>query len=204
MNLKTNPMKHFVITIATVLFTSIASSQDKNIETESVTIDNFISFIVNKIGPVSEEAEQSSVHMTFLLQTSVAGLSTEDKVILKQAFKLISDRLGENDHISIITYSGFNGMALGRTSPKELKSITYVLEHLKSSVKEFQDNGIEYAYQYAEENYIETATNTIVMVRNPNAGKIKEIPVAGVQKKSNMALITAIALLPEIISVIKD
>lgn len=182
------------------------SAQDINIETESVTIDNLISFIVKEIESKDSDSENTPIHISFLIQTSLAGNSSEDKVILKQAFKLISDRLSDEDFISILTYSGFSGTALPRTSPKDSKAIVYTLEHLKSSVKEFHKSGIEHAYNYAEEYYLEDATNTIVMIRNPRATRSTEASVATQDstKKSSVALITAIALLPELISVIKD
>lgn len=200
-------MKHLAITLLIVLFTNVVVSQDIKIETESVTIDNLISFIVDNIGSKEEDSEVDTSNLTFLIQTSKSGISTEDKVILKQAFKLLSNRLTNEDDISILTYSGFNGTALSKTSPKDQKSIAYTLEHIKSSVKEFQKNGIEHAYTFAERHYEEDANNTIIMVRNPKAIHRTEVSVTShdtLKKKNNVALITAIALLPELISVIKD
>lgn len=200
-------MKHLTITFALLLFTNIAVGQDINIETKSVSIDNLISFIVDTIDRKTEDSESLTNNITFLLQTPVNDLITEDKVILNQAFKLVSKRLTKDDNISIVTYSGFNGIALKQTSPKNLKSILYTLENLKPSVKEFHEDGIELAYAYAKESFMEDSINTVIMIRNPKASN--EELVTGQneiapKKKNNVVLITAMALLPEIISVIKD
>ena len=200
-------MKYLTITFVVLLFTSIVTSQDKNIEKKSVSIDQLISFIVDHIESKTEDSELPITNITFLLEAPPNDLVIEDKVILNQAFKLVSKRLSEDDYISIVTYTGFNGVALNQTSPKELKVILYTIENLKSSVKEFYDDGIELAYEYANEIFMEDAINTVIMIRNPkasNADLTLTEKAKPIKKKNNVVLITAMALLPEIISVIKD
>lgn len=200
-------MKYSVITFVVLLFTSIVASQDKNIQTKSVSIDHVISFVVDHIENKTGGSEFPTQNITFLIETPRNDLVTEDKVILNQAFKLVSKRLTENDFISILTYTGFNGIALDQTSPKDVKSVLYTIEHLKSSVKEFHDDGIALAYAYANENFIEDAINTVIMIRNSKATQDEQMSVQNTKApktKSNVVLITAMALLPEIISVIKN
>ena len=200
-------MKQLTITFLALVFTSIATGQEKNIETKSVLIDNFISFIVDHIKTKTEASELPADNIIFLLETPANELVVEDKVVLNQAFKLISKRLTETDNISIITHKGFNGVALHQTSPKDIKAILYTIENLKSSVKEFHENGIELAYEFANENFVEDAINTVIMIRNPKALSGEEVTVQNTKShktKNNVVLMTAMALLPEIISVIKD
>lgn len=207
MNLKTKQMKHLTITFAVVLFSSIVTSQELNIDTKSVSIDNLITFIVDTIDRKTEDSDMPSENITFLIQTPVNDLRTEHKVILNQAFKLVSKRLSEDDSISIITYSGFSGIALNQSSPKDLKAILYAIENLKPSVKEFHDDGIELAYEFTKENFMEDSVNSVIMIRNPKGSRDEEEIVQHVKatkKRTNVVLITAMALLPEIISVIKD
>lgn len=207
MNLKTKQMKHLTLTFVVMLFTSIVTSQDKNIETKSVSIDNIISFIVDTIERKQEDSDLPIQNITFLLQTPVDDLVVEDKIILNQAFKLVSKRLTEDDYISLITYTGFNGVALNQASAKDLKAILYTLENLKSSVKEFHEDGIALAYEHANETFLEDAINSVIMIRNPKASQDEQRSVQNTKapkQKNNAVLITAIALLPEIISVIKD
>lgn len=116
--------KYITLAFFLILSTSI-NSQELNIETKSVSIDNLITFIIETIQPKLEETVSPSYNMTFLLQTPANGLIIEDKVILKQAFKLISKRLDEDDKIAIIAYSGVNGIALKQSDPKDLKNIIY-------------------------------------------------------------------------------
>ena len=199
---------HFFILL--MFFVASGMSQEINIETQSVSVENLIPFIVETYPTSNEDEESQNKKITFLLQTSSGELSTEDAVIYKYAFRLLSERLSENDLISIVAYSGLNGIALDALSPKEIKKILYTIDNLSTSIKEFYPDGIDLAYAYAKENFIEEAQNSVVMIRNPNIQS--DVPLVGnatevtnkPEQKNNTILLTAIALLPQIISVIKD
>lgn len=205
-------MKNRITLVVVLLLTHLATAQEMNIETQSVLIDNLIPFIVETIESKDEDSDEDPEHYIFLVQTPISDLIAEDKVILKQAFKLISKRLSEIDDISIITYSGFNGIALEKTSSKDLKVVIHAIENLKSNVKELHKDGIGLAYTYAKETMDEDTVSTVVMIRNPKtmisrssvAGLANSQAVPETSKKSNTVLLTAITLLPQIISVIKD
>lgn len=202
-------MKSFItlILIAFVITTGIA--QEKNIVTKSVEMDNLISFVVQNYTSAKENKGLETQNITFLIQVPEAELSIESQVVLKQAFKFLSNRLSQDDLISIVTYSGFNGIALKQTAPNDLKKILYTINNLKSSVKEFQVDGITLAYKYANDNFEDESINTVVMVRNSSASTISNTYVTPAtvktpKKKNGAVLITALSLLPELISVIKN
>ena len=196
------------ILLAFVTLSSIA--QEKNIITKSVSLDNLITYIVENYAMQAEDTEAYFQNINFLIQVPETNLSIEDKVILKQAFKLLSKRLTENDVISIITYSGINGIALEHTKPRDLKKILHTINSFKSSIKELYPDGIELAYNYAEENFDEEAVNTVVMIRNSNISdqnyNTTTLLTAQPQQKprNNAVLLTAITLLPELIAIIKN
>ncbi len=192
-----------LITIIFVAFTIAPSiGQEFDIETKSVELDNLISFIVNNYNDDSE-----SKNITFLIQVNSEEMDGENLIMLKQGFKLISQRLDEHSNISIVAYSKFNGVALKMTSPKEIKLILHTLSDLKGSISEFYKDGISLAYKKAEENYNEELENIVVMIR---VNKKSENEIVDIEKrdnkkkKSNAFLITALALLPELIELIKN
>lgn len=197
-----------LFTFTLVLVISIACyGQERNIETESVKLDNLITFIIENYSIELDSTETRNI--TFLIETYADTFNIEDNVILKQAFKLLSKRLNEADVISIVMHSNFNGIALSQANANDLKKLLYVIEHPKTSVKTFEEDGVELAYNFTKENFIEDAENSVVMIRLPN--RTQEVSEAKAQdsdkkvkKNSNVLVLTAIALLPEIISVIKD
>ena len=184
-------------------------AQEKNIETKSVSIENLITFIVENYAISNRDTFQNK-NITFLLQSPSANSFSQDVVILKQAFKLLSSRLSEDDKLSIVTYSGINGVALKQTSPKNLKKILYAIDNLGDNIKELHEDGIILAYDYTKEHFLDDAINTIVMVRNPNSSsqekltKQKNIEKQQKKAQTGAVLITALSLLPELITVIKN
>lgn len=192
-----------LITIIFVAFTIAPSiGQEFDIETKSVELDNLISFIVNNYNDDSE-----SKNITFLIQVNSEEMDGENLIMLKQGFKLISQRLDEHSNISIVAYSKFNGVALKMTSPKEIKLILHTLSDLKGSISEFYKDGISLAYKKAEENYNEELENIVVMIRVNKKAENEIVDIENrdkKKKKSNAFLITALALLPELIELIKN
>ncbi|GAB1858001.1 hypothetical protein MHTCC0001_28380 [Flavobacteriaceae bacterium MHTCC 0001] len=178
-------------------------SQEKNIETHSVNIDNFIAYIVENYNMSNENI----CNLTFLIQIPKSGHAIEDKVILKQGFSLLSKRILENNTISILGYSGLNGIAMEQCPASDIKKILYTIENFKSSFKTLHEDGITLAYTHANNHFNDEGFNRVVMVRIPsgnNASEVAEASKQVKQKKNNTLVLTAIALLPEIISVIKD
>ncbi len=182
---------------------NLSFAQEKNIETHSIDIENFISYLVEHY----ERDGDDIYNLFFLIQASQNGFSVEDKVVLQQAFSLMSKRLSEENSISILGYSGLNGVALEKSSIIKTKKIMYTIDNFKSSIKEFQEEGIAFAYEYADKNFDYESINRVVMIRVPNSVSADHMVKSNQQtkkKKNNAVVLKAIALLPEIISVLKD
>lgn len=196
----------FFLFLALGIMSGKALAQD--IETESVDIDNLIDFIAQNY-PHQAEDDLDFYNFTFALQVPDSDLNIENKFILKQAFKLLSDRLTDDSTISIITYYGNNGMALDRVSVKNLDQIFNVIENLKDAVIEPKDDGITVAYQHSKNIFDEDANNVVFIIRNEDATLLNEISLSEKEmkklkrKKRNKAILkTAVTLLPEIIAII--
>jgi hypothetical protein len=204
-------------TLITILFAitifTTSNAQNQVIETQSVALDDFITFIAENYPMPAENNNNLSRNITFLIQTKRKNLSNETAIILKQAFKFLSKRLNEDDQISIVAYSGINGLVLDKTSPDDIKKIFFVLNDFKSNVNKIKSDGIAFAYEYANNSYEEDMLNSVVMIRNPHptnsviASSITPEEVndtVAPQKNNSILLLTAITLLPELISIIKD
>ena len=201
-------MKTLIKCLIILLSITAIRAQDNtfDIKTRSVEINDIISFIINTYG-VSEIDPHA---LTFLIQVHDDNLPGEQLVMLKQAFKLLSERLNEDSVLSLGTYSGFNGIALGPTNVKEIELILHTLIDLKGNIAEFYEDGLALAYQHAEETFDENARNELIIIR---AGKKAKNAVVDIQKeemkakrkkKRDAIMVTALALLPEIIDLIKN
>ncbi|WP_452220699.1 hypothetical protein [Lacinutrix salivirga] len=207
-----------ILPLLLLLITFNSNAQSKSVETDSIILDDFISFIAENFSvhtneTTPNEEEVKSKHITFLLETSNRSFSSEDKIILQQAFKFLSKRLNETDRFSIVLYSKVNGLILEESTPKNIKKTLNALNNDSSKFIKNYNDGITSAYQLAESYANETTESSVIMVRNPNASKtveataqkdIKSDLTTETKPKNNMVLLTAIAVLPELISIIKD
>lgn len=200
-----------LIQIVALLFVAVQlHSQERRVETESVTLENLFTFIVDHF----EEGGKPQ-NVTFLLKTHASPFSDEDKFVLKQTFKLLSKRLTEKDFVSIATYNHYSGIALQKSEATNLKKMLHVVEYPKENIEAFAKDGIEFAYKYANVNFQEGYGNKVIMVRLPERKNIATATttsqnlVANATPKKNKGtgaavVLSALALLPEIIQVIKD
>lgn len=130
-------------------------------------------------------------------------------ILLKQGFKLISERLDEDSKVTIVAYSKFNG-ALNSTPANEVKLILHTLSDLKGSISEFYNDGISLAYKTAEDNFDEELENSVVMIRIDQKAQNEIVNIEKEEKKiknikkTNALLVAALTLLPEVINLIKN
>lgn len=202
-------MKTLHTLILGILVMGAGIAQENDIETKSVEINDLISFVVSQYEAEDIDARQ----ITFLIQTRSDQIEGENLVMLRQAFKLISERLSEDSKIALVTYSKFSGVALPPTNAKEEKLILNTLSDLKGNIAEFYQDGIALAYQQAEANFDDSMENTVVMIRMNNKAdndvvniekEEKDEKKAKKKEKGKLLLATALALLPELLDVIKN
>jgi len=161
-----------VINIVILLLLVLPVQAQEDIKTHSVTLQDFINFVAKNYDYQDPEDETiQPENITFLIQVANKDIATEDLVILKQGFKLLSERLNELNSISILTYFGYNGAALELSPATDLPIVSSTLADMRSKISDFKDDGIDYAYTYAKKNYDENANNSIVIIRNPNLEK---------------------------------
>lgn len=205
LNLKSTTMKT-IITSLFLLFAIVqVRSQEKNIFTKTVQLEEFIPFVVNNF-PKEIDAEKYR-NITFLIPITNLDATDEASVILKQAFRLLSNRLNDDDMITLVAYSAINGEVLKSISAKELKKILYALDNINTSISELFEDGIQLGYDIADANFDEDAVNTVVMIRSSakvNSNSFARENVKTKKKRNNVVLLTLLGLAPEIISLLKD
>lgn len=223
-----------LVTLSLFLFCFFLQGQENILKTESLVIDDFISFIVNNFPASSQDHLVSGTHkpqnLTFLIESGIGNFSIEDEIMLQQGFKILSSRLHNTDKLSIAVYSGQNGLLLNQESPIQLKKILHVLSHVPSNIIIPFKDGIGDTYALAQKNLNVNSTNTLIFLRS-SAKEVPAIPLANSKsghklqsnnfvdvnaednvtnkrldkpKNGSIVLLTAITLLPELIQIIKD
>ncbi len=108
-------------------------------------------------------SERSPVNLVFLLDVS-GSMNTPDKLGLVQfAMKQLVDRLAPDDTLSIVTYAGYDAIALQPTAVEDKSVILDALDALSAGGGTNGEAGILAAYQLAEQAYRDDGVNRVIL-----------------------------------------
>jgi Ca-activated chloride channel family protein len=102
-------------------------------------------------------------NLTFLIDVSGSMDSYDKLPLLKSAFGLLTETLGPNDTVSIVTYAGRSAIALNSARGSDKKKIMDVLNGLKAGGSTAGAKGIQDAYRLAEKNFIAGGNNRVIL-----------------------------------------
>lgn len=121
-------------------------------------------------------SESTSSNLVFLLDVS-GSMGEPDKLpLLQRAFGELVENLTEKDRISIVTYAGKASVLLQGTKGSEKELIQETLLSLEAGGSTNGSQGIEMAYELAEEYFIEGGSNRIILATDGdlNIGQTSE------------------------------
>ncbi len=102
-------------------------------------------------------------NLVFLIDSS-GSMASEDKLpLLKSAFGTLIDTLGDQDRISIVTYSGAEKVLLSGAKGSEKQKIKNAVNALSAGGSTNGSAGMERAYSLAQDYFIEGGNNRIIM-----------------------------------------
>lgn len=189
-----------------IVLLSFISIKAQNVVTQSVDIKDFVPFVVENI----DSDLNITKNLTLILQTKNSKFSNENFFILKQGIQLLKSRLNTSSKISIVIYDEFDGILLENAIIKSEKQILNLLSNYSKNIRSSDIDGISLGYNIAENQYDDKNYNEVIIIRN-NEEKVvlaKNELISNKEKKFNgtgqAILVSALAILPELISVIKD
>ncbi len=102
-------------------------------------------------------------NLVFLLDVS-GSMSSPDKLpLLKRAFRMLVEELGEDDRVSIVVYAGAAGLVLSPTDGEHGEEILAALDRLRAGGSTAGSAGIRLAYDTVLENYVEGGINRVIL-----------------------------------------
>ncbi len=110
-----------------------------------------------------ESVREKGANLVFLIDVS-GSMDDPDKLpLLQSSFGELVDELGENDRVSIVTYSGEEEVVLEGESGANHREIMRAIRSLNASGSTNGEAGLRMAYDLAQKNFIEGGVNRIVM-----------------------------------------
>lgn len=104
-----------------------------------------------------------SCNLTFLIDTSGSMYSHDKLPLLKEAFSMLADTLGEDDIVSLVTYAGSSSVMLDSVSGTNKDAIKTAIDSLEASGSTAGANGIQTVYALAEKNRIPGGNNRVIL-----------------------------------------
>ncbi len=102
-------------------------------------------------------------NLVFLIDVS-GSMASEDKLpLLKKTFSYLTGMLGEDDTVSIVTYSGKEELVLDGCAGNKGDLIQRKLDSLVASGSTNGEAGLKMAYQTAEKHFIQDGNNRIII-----------------------------------------
>jgi Ca-activated chloride channel family protein len=102
-------------------------------------------------------------NLVFLLDVSGSMEPSNRLPLIKQAMRLLVDKLGENDRVAIVVYAGASGLVLPAITGDHKEQILGALENLQAGGSTNGAQGIELAYQTATEHFIKDGVNRVIL-----------------------------------------
>ena len=102
-------------------------------------------------------------NLVFLIDVSGSMNSPKKLELLKKAFSHLTDKLGADDTVSIVTYSGKEAVVLEGCSGSKQDKILKAVNSLEAKGSTNGEAGLKKAYQLAEKYYIADGNNRIIL-----------------------------------------
>ena len=107
--------------------------------------------------------KRGASNLVFLLDVSGSMTPPERLPLVKQAMRLLVDKLTENDRVAIVVYAGASGLALPSTNGDHKDQILQALENLQPGGSTNGAEGIQLAYKVAADNFIKGGVNRVIL-----------------------------------------
>lgn len=102
-------------------------------------------------------------NMVFLIDVSGSMMGPDRIGLIKKALIMVTDQLRDQDRVSIVTYAGSTRVVLASTPGTEKDKIYNAIQDLSASGSTNGAGGIQLAYQQAQDGFIESGSNRILL-----------------------------------------
>lgn len=114
-------------------------------------------------GRTIEAGQRPASNLVFLLDVSGSMNDPNKLPLVKQAMRMLVEKLTENDRVAIVVYAGASGLVLPSTTANNKETILSAIENLQPGGSTNGASGIELAYDTAVANLLKEGTNRVIL-----------------------------------------
>ncbi len=108
-------------------------------------------------------AQRPASNLVFLVDVSGSMAEPNKLPLVQQSLRLLTERLTENDRVSLVTYAGNTAVVLPSTNGQEKPRILAAIDALNSGGSTNGAGGLELAYQQAAAHFIKDGVNRVIL-----------------------------------------
>lgn len=108
-------------------------------------------------------SKREPLNLVFLIDVSGSMFSEDKLPLVQKSFAMLTESLGEDDRISIVTYAGEDKIVLKGTSGADKEKIIEAINSLEASGSTYGEAGINRAYELAEKYFIKGGNNRVIL-----------------------------------------
>lgn len=108
-------------------------------------------------------SERPPANLVFLLDVSGSMTNPNKLPLVKDALRLLAQRLDGRDRVAIVVYAGASGLALPSTTANNVETITHALDNLEAGGSTNGGAGIALAYKVAREQFLKEGNNRVIL-----------------------------------------
>lgn len=142
-----------------------------------------------------DKTQLKAANLVFLLDVSGSMNAPNKLPLLKKSLTMLTKQLDSDDSVAIVVYAGAAGVVLDATAGNNQSAIIHALDKLSAGGSTNGGQGIELAYQIAQQQFIEGGINRVILATDGdfNVGmqsieKLKQLIAA--KRKTGIALTT--------------
>lgn len=107
--------------------------------------------------------ERAPANVVFLIDVSGSMNAANKLPLVKDAMRMMIERLGEKDRVAMVVYAGAAGCVLEGTPGNQQTTILSALDRLQAGGSTNGGQGIQLAYQMARDQFIPGGNNRVVL-----------------------------------------
>ncbi|HEY2883085.1 MAG TPA: VWA domain-containing protein, partial [Pirellulales bacterium] len=114
-------------------------------------------------GREMEADKRPPTNLVFLIDVSGSMEEPNRLPLVQASLKMLTEQLGENDHVAIVVYAGNSGLVLPSTRGDRHQEIIAAIERLRAGGSTNGGQGIELAYEIASQNFLKGGVNRVIL-----------------------------------------
>ena len=124
--------------------------------------DNYLALV--RVGTRAvDKRDLPPSNLVFLIDVSGSMDSYDKLPLLQKSFSMLTETLGSDDTVSIVTYASGTKVALSGARGSNARKINDAIFNLRAGGSTAGERGIQIAYELAEEYFIEGGNNRVIL-----------------------------------------